>query len=81
MLLHSVLSQLQKALVNVEDMQASLVLKESDIFSEWTSFVNLAQERLTLMKHFDSEDYICQEACYNMKVCEFMGIHYNFTEG
>ncbi|KAJ7479379.1 hypothetical protein B0H11DRAFT_2233808 [Mycena galericulata] len=64
----SVLSQLRRSLLDVEDIENCPSFPQSDVFLEWTQFKALANERLRIMDRYDSGAYISWEACHNHKV-------------
>ncbi|KAJ7466519.1 hypothetical protein FB451DRAFT_1178668 [Mycena latifolia] len=67
MIYHSVLSQLQQSLLEVEELQSSSTFRESDLFANWTSFISLAQDRLAVMNDYDSKRHESREMCFHIE--------------
>ncbi|KAJ7438953.1 hypothetical protein B0H11DRAFT_2103495 [Mycena galericulata] len=60
---YSVLSCISPALHDVKDLQASLVVTKSDLFNKWSDFWDLAQERMAIMRYYESDAYVSLKAC------------------
>ncbi|KAJ7479390.1 hypothetical protein B0H11DRAFT_1916392 [Mycena galericulata] len=65
---YAILSQLRQSLLDVQDIEDSPSFSESDVFAEWTSFKDLARQRLDIMDRYDSGSYISWEACHNENI-------------
>ncbi|KAJ7438781.1 hypothetical protein B0H11DRAFT_1934934 [Mycena galericulata] len=65
---YAILSQLRRSLLDVQDIEDSPSFSESDVFAEWTSFKDLARQRLDIMDRYDSGSYISWEACHNENI-------------
>ncbi|KAJ6484930.1 hypothetical protein C8R45DRAFT_293106 [Mycena sanguinolenta] len=61
---HSVLSQLERSLREVEDILLSPDFVSSDVYEDWSNFVNLAQSRIAFKKHYDGRS-ASQDVCYS----------------
>ncbi|KAJ7778527.1 hypothetical protein B0H16DRAFT_1503869 [Mycena metata] len=61
---HSVLSQLERSLCEVEDILLSPDFVSSDVYEHWSNFVNLAQSRIAFMKQYDRRS-ASQNVCYS----------------
>ncbi|KAJ7085594.1 hypothetical protein C8R44DRAFT_991726, partial [Mycena epipterygia] len=64
---YSVLTQLRKSIAEVEDLLSSPSFKRSTIFPAFSSFLSLTRQRLTIMDHYESESFVSQEVCHNLK--------------
>lgn len=65
---YSVLSGLEPALREVADLQNTQAFVQSDVFNKWGEFWDLAQERITVMKHYESDAYVSSKACDSLEV-------------
>ncbi|KAJ7159032.1 hypothetical protein C8R43DRAFT_1234136 [Mycena crocata] len=64
---YSVLSCLELAFQSVMDLQTRPAFMESRVYTVWSGFWDLAQERITVMKHYDSDAYMSLKACDNVE--------------
>ncbi|KAJ7089031.1 hypothetical protein C8R43DRAFT_1244750 [Mycena crocata] len=75
---YSVLSCLELAFQSVKDLQTRPSFTRSRVLAVWSDFWDLAQERITVMKHYDSDVYVSLKACDNVECnsihrrCELM---------
>ncbi|KAJ7761507.1 hypothetical protein DFH07DRAFT_939697 [Mycena maculata] len=71
---HSVLTELERHGLEFawETPMEVQNFKNSPIFSQWTEFVSLAQDRLELKNLFDSPDYVTHKACDNLECGKIM---------
>ncbi|KAJ6513596.1 hypothetical protein C8R47DRAFT_1313762 [Mycena vitilis] len=60
---HSVLSCLEPALRDVEALQTTHGFTHSFLFLNWSSFWDLAHERIEMLKYSESADYVSLKAC------------------
>ncbi|KAJ7900788.1 hypothetical protein B0H13DRAFT_2336390 [Mycena leptocephala] len=65
---HSVLSTMEAAVHDVEELVESDRFKKSPIFGKWQDFMVLVQERLAILRRFDAKDCTSNalKACDNM---------------
>ncbi|KAJ7124102.1 hypothetical protein C8R43DRAFT_1147550 [Mycena crocata] len=75
---YSVLSCLDRALPSVEDLQNRPVFVQSRVSKAWSDFRNLAQERITVMKHYESDEYISLKACDSVETVDWKDGHKDF---
>ncbi|KAJ6632188.1 hypothetical protein B0H10DRAFT_7018 [Mycena sp. CBHHK59/15] len=69
---HSVLSQMEELLLQVKPLATTGDFRASKIAKEWDEFVDLAWERLRIMKRYDRGEYSSARACDNI---DCNGIH------
>ncbi|KAJ6546617.1 hypothetical protein B0H10DRAFT_2131009 [Mycena sp. CBHHK59/15] len=69
---YSILKCMDQSLHEVEDLARTEQFTESEIFPEWRQFIDVLQERLTVMKQFDSAEYVSSKACDNL-ACSQIG--------
>ncbi|KAJ7725164.1 hypothetical protein B0H16DRAFT_1895179 [Mycena metata] len=67
---YSVLSCLEPALHDVEDLQATPAFVQSDLFEAWSAFCDLAQSRISILKRYKSASYISLKPCGSLKCAE-----------
>ncbi|KAJ6516875.1 hypothetical protein C8R47DRAFT_1190066 [Mycena vitilis] len=60
---HSVLSSLEPAFHDVQDIQTTHAFTYSSSFRSWSAFWDLAHERIAILKHYESADYVSLKAC------------------
>ncbi|KAJ7684194.1 hypothetical protein DFH06DRAFT_1462574 [Mycena polygramma] len=60
---YSILSCMEPALEEVKQLQGTPAFTKSKLFSRWTDFWDFVQRRITIMKHYESEDYVSFKAC------------------
>ncbi|KAJ7504980.1 hypothetical protein B0H11DRAFT_2273188 [Mycena galericulata] len=64
---YRVVSEMGGALEAAQDLASAKAFKDSEVHAKWEGFVELAQERLNLLKMFDSEDFTPLKACDNLE--------------
>ncbi|KAJ7725170.1 hypothetical protein B0H16DRAFT_1782282 [Mycena metata] len=76
---YSVLSCLESALHDVEDLQATPVFVQSDFFGAWSTFWDLAQSRINILKRYKSASYVSLKAAPksigNASSCAVRGVN------
>ncbi|KAJ7152715.1 hypothetical protein C8R43DRAFT_1003397 [Mycena crocata] len=74
-----VLSSIERALSEVIELQTSPAFVQSSTFPKWCTFRDVAQARIAVMKHYESEEYVSSKACENVTVSLFFpcstGVH------
>ncbi|KAJ6524851.1 hypothetical protein DFH09DRAFT_1095870 [Mycena vulgaris] len=60
---YSVLSSMEPALRDVQKLQTKPAFTESRLFKKWSEFWDLAQERITTMKWYESDEFVFFKAC------------------
>ncbi|KAJ7917615.1 hypothetical protein B0H13DRAFT_1994406 [Mycena leptocephala] len=70
---HSVLSLLQDSLVEVRDRNPASVFENSEVLEHWGRFVELVEERLQVVKQYNTGSLLATRACNNVecnKICD-----------
>ncbi|KAJ6537515.1 hypothetical protein DFH09DRAFT_1400263 [Mycena vulgaris] len=60
---YSVLSSMEPVLRDVQKLQTKPAFTESRLFKKWSEFWDLAQERITTMKWYESDEFVSFKAC------------------
>ncbi|KAF7335542.1 MYND-type domain-containing protein [Mycena venus] len=63
----SVLSSLELAFIEVKDLQSAQGFTRSPLFYPWSLLWDTAQRRITILKYYESDDYISQKACDSLQ--------------